>query len=144
METPEARKLVDEVKDYIDDRVRLSTDSSNKAMTEMLGYLQHSINDIKTSLDAHRNEEMESREHARELMRETVDRQIQRSVNGKIDKIDKKLDIHIGEMQEIKEKFNDSKITKKVLTPIIKNVAYGAGALITITSAWAVFKSWLK
>lgn len=125
--------IQEETKDYIDDQVRLSTDSSLKATSQVLGYLQNSIKEIKETLERHKEEEELSRERARDEMREAVKEQIQITVNGKIDRIAKTLE----EMNGMKKDYDDGQGFKRVVK---KGVLYILG-LASLITAWFTIKS---
>lgn len=128
--------IQEETKNYIDDQVRLATDSSLKAISQVLGYLQNSNKEIREVLDRHKIEEEVSREKARQEMREAVKEQIQITVNGKIDKIAQTLE----EMKDMKKDYDDGQGFNRVVK---KGILYVLG-LAGLIGAWATIKSTIE
>ncbi len=143
--------MTEEIRSYIDDNIRKSTDSAVKAMTEISRSIQVSVQAIDDRARVHREEEIDAREVHRENMMKVVETQIVKTVNGKLDKLSIKMD------------GMDEKITRidSATTPLIKDytekkivgsffkrkerIAIGVGgAIITITSAWFAIKEFFK
>jgi hypothetical protein len=136
-------------KEYIDDQVRLSTDSSIKAVTTMLSFLQTSLNNIFDKLDQRADIDDKKHEEFKQDMLVVVRDEIQNKVNGKIDRLSAKFDILINDedLKEILKNHKENKIALKVVknkgdtwgSPIVKTVLT-SGSLIV---AWESIKSFL-
>jgi len=89
----------EDIKNYIDNQVRLSTDSSIKALTNLL-------NEVIKMFDSHKKE-----------IAVVVENKIETKVNGKIDKLTKlinDLTIAVAELKPVKEKFDEEVKTEEV------------------------------
>lgn len=135
--------IQEETKNYIDDQVRLSTDSSIKAVSQVLGYLQQSNQEIKKTLEDHKENEIASREKAKEEMKVVVEVQMKKIVNGKLDKQDVKIDEilkQLAEMKQMKKDYDDKQGFKIVVK---KGVLYILG-LASLITAWFTIKSTIE
>jgi len=136
-------------KEYIDDEVRKSTDSSIKAVTTMLSFLQTDLKDISNKID--QRADLDDKKHAeyKQDMLVVVREEIQNKVNGKIDRLSAKFDALIDDedLKEILKNYKENKIALKVVknqstawgSPVIKTIL-GAGSLVV---AWEALKSFV-
>lgn len=132
-----------EIKKYIDDVVRLSTDSSNLALTQITGYLQNSVKKIEEKIDSHRDEEILSREKYREEMMNSVKKtmidSLEKKVNGNIGSIEKKLDIHIADVTPIIKEYKENNIAKEVFKKkIMTLIAIAAGVSAVLGAYYGI------
>lgn len=107
----------DEIKNYIDDQVRLSTDSSIKALTNLL-------NEVIKMFDSHKKE-----------IAIVVENKIETKVNGKIDRLTalvNSLTTAVAELKPVKEKYEDEIKTSEVHDKDRKYVLKWAGIVSAI------------
>lgn len=119
-----------ETSDYINDQIRLSTDSAIQANTQILHFIQTSLSDLHKRFDTHNSE-----------MSEEVKKVIKETVNGKIDRMSAKLDTHIEKVEPMLEVFEKNKIVKMELAKGGKLILKTAGGVVTLGAAWMAIKS---
>lgn len=129
----EKHSRLNEIKDYIDDNVRKSTDSSIQALTII-------IDGLKRDNAKHIENEIKSRQDFRVELADIVERQIKITVNGKIDKIDKKID----ELTPVLRQYNENKIVEERDKKRGMFAVKLAGGLVTIGGALTLMKFYLN
>jgi len=117
------------IKEYIDDQVRQSTDSSIQSLT-------NNIADLKRVLREHAERETESRES----LKEDVKRTIKETVNGKIDRMQQGLDKSMADLAPIIKEYQDNKTTKETLERKGMVFVKGAAALGTLAGGVYVIR----
>ena len=133
MSEEDINKLIDKkVENKVIDTVTLATNSAIQSLTNLIYRMEQSyIN--------HREEELQARAKHREELSSLVTQQIKVTVNGKIDRLDKKLD----ELAPVLEQYNENKIVEKRDSKRGASAVKWAGALITIGGAIAIIKVFL-
>ncbi len=136
-----------EVINYINDAVRKSTDSSIQAITNLVngvrndvGSVKKDIDKIDSKIDSHKVVEAELRkEHREDMKREVtfaVREQVEITVNGKIVKVDNKIDSLRREnnegMKRIEDKIDTKFVTQDQFSPYRKTLNIIGGAIILI------------
>lgn len=104
-----------EAKDYVGDLVTQAVNSSNSAFSGVLRGIQI---DMKT----HREDELVSRELYRSELLAAVEKQIEKTVNGKIKNLQSTLDSHIHRVEPMLGSYEDNQTTKKVISGSMGNV----------------------
>jgi len=107
----------EDIKNYIDDQVRLSTDSSIKALTNLL-------NEVIKMFDSHKKE-----------IAVVVENKIETKVNGKIDRLTKIVNdiaIAVEALKPVKEKFDEEIKTEEVHDKDRKTFLKWAGIVTAI------------
>lgn len=125
--------MTPETKDYIDDQVRLSTDSTIKAQTQMLHYIQTSLNSLHGRFDSHNSN-----------IQEEVKAVIKETVNGKIDRMSAKLDEHAMRVQPMLDVFEKNKVISMVVNEKGKLILKTAGGVVTLAAAYYILKDFIK
>lgn len=161
--------MSEEQKQLIKEEVRMATDSAIQSLTNIVGEIQKSSRKTNEILESHRAEEIASREVYKDKMMEAVADQIKVTVNGKIDKIDTKIDIqstkfeehvvkHEYDMVDLKEiikNHKDSKALKGAVSIIAETVTstgkrwllpifYGVIAVSTFVGALTIIFNLFK
>ena len=139
-----------EIKDYIHDHVRHSTDSSNQAIIEMIRSMQIEERAYRVTLEKraeeHKQEELASREVYREQLLNAVEKKletkIEAKVNGKIDRLSltveeikqniENLKKEIKEIQPLKERFEEADGFWKTIKRYAVGIGLFSGIMVSI------------
>lgn len=96
----------EELKNYVEDRVRLSTDSAIQTLTNLIGKVLLMLDGQKKEFDNHKKE-----------IAIVVENKIDTKVNGKIDKLTillNDLSAAVADLKPVKEKFDKEVKTEEV------------------------------
>lgn len=130
----------EDIKNLIDENVRKSTDSAIKALTNLIGSIQQDT--IK-----HRVDEALFRERFKEEMAVVVQKQIQITVNGKIDNLKhsqetfhKEMNDFMKKIEPVEHKFSHDKSVEELRKEDTKRLLKWTGVIAALGGAVYIIK----